>query len=389
MSIKPTQIHAILNNKRDDFTRFDGRVAKSLTKYEQAWQTLSSTPIEALWEWGLTHEGNVGARPLEDFGGTQTGVRRCRLRWGNREQSMVWVKQQIEGITTFAVDGSQIFPTKDVSIPIALVQIGWFENPHSDQQQYCKDIDLDVMTPADLQVRDSSQPVDRLVNVRRFQMETERLVKYIERVGDGSRTLVFFDGALVATFAEALDDSLGKLYVSSLLKLLRASEQYRVPLVGYIDTSYAHDLTTLLESFLGLETASAVHDAQLLNRFMQWGDCTPVFRCDRTGILSDYQEQQDRITFTYLKTNQGYPARLEMPLWMHEAGIVEQVINWVRAEVVVGSGYPYAIETADQTAVLQSKDRQIFFRVLQEWADQQDDLNLRLSRKMVSKVMRR
>ena len=302
---------------------------------------------------------------------------------------MVWVKQQIAGVTTFAVDGSQIFPSKDVSIPIALVQIGWFENPHSDQQPYCKDIDLDVMTPADLQVRDSSQPVDRLVNVRRLQMETERLVQYIAQVQDKDNTLVFFDGSLVATFAEALDDSLGKIYVGCLLKLLRASEQYRVPLVGYIDTSYAHDLTNLLESFIGLEVTSTVHDAQLLNRYMRWGDCTPVFRCDRAGILSDYQEQQDRITFTYLKAHQGYPARLEMPLWMHEAGLVEQVVNWVRAEIIVGSGYPYAIETADQTAVLQSKDRKIFFRVLQEWADQQKDLNLRLSRKMVSKVMRR
>lgn len=389
MSIKPTQIHNILNHKRNDFTRFDGRVSKALTEYQQAWQTLSSMPLETLLSWSLGREGTVGARPLADFDGTQAGVKHCGLRWGNREQSMAWVKQQIQGVTTFAVDGSQIFPSKDVSIPIALVQIGWFENPHSDQQPYCKDIDLDVMTPADLQVRDSSQPVDRLVNVRRFQMETDRLVQYIEQVKDKDKTLVFFDGSLVATFAEALDDSLSQVYVGCLLKLLRASEQYRVPLVGYIDTSYAHDLTTLLAAYLELEGASAVHDAQLLNRYMGWGDCTPVFRCDRTGILSHYEEQQDRITFTYLKAHQGYPARLEMPRWMYETDLVEPVLNWVRAEIVVGSGYPYAIETADQTAVLQSKDRQIFFRVLQEWADQQADLSLRLSRKMISKVMRR
>ena len=49
MSIKPTQIHSILNHKRDDFTRFDGRVSKALTQYQQAWQTLSKTPSEDLW----------------------------------------------------------------------------------------------------------------------------------------------------------------------------------------------------------------------------------------------------------------------------------------------------------------------------------------------------
>ena len=60
----------------------------------------------------------------------------------------------------------------------------------------------------------------------------------------------------------------------------------------------------------------------------------------------------------------------------------------MRGEVIIGSGYPYVIETADQTAVLQSSDRQMFLRILQDWAEQ-ENLNLRLSRKMVSKVRRR
>ena len=77
-----------------------------------------------------------------------------------------------------------------------------------------------------------------------------------------------------------------------------------------------------------------------------------------------------------------------MPLWMYEEGLVDRVMDWVRGEVIIGSGYPYVIETADQTAVLQAEDRQAFFRILQTWAEQ-EDLNLRFSRKMVSKVRRR
>jgi hypothetical protein len=49
---------------------------------------------------------------------------------------------------------------------------------------------------------------------------------------------------------------------------------------------------------------------------------------------------------------------------------------------------PYVIETADQTAVLKVEDRQVFFRILQDWAEQ-EELSLRFSRKMVSKVRRR
>ena len=122
---------------------------------------------------------------------------------------------------------------------------------------------------------------------------------------------------------------------------------------------------------------------------MSWGDRSPLFQCERSGILDTYQEQRDRITFTYLKTTRGgYPARLEMPRWIWETGLVDQVVDWVRAEVIIGGGYPYVIETADQTAVLQAQDRQIFYRMLQDWAEQ-EDLNLRLSRKMVSKARRR
>jgi hypothetical protein len=79
---------------------------------------------------------------------------------------------------------------------------------------------------------------------------------------------------------------------------------------------------------------------------------------------------------------------LELPLWVYEAGLADRVIDWVRGEVVVGSGYPYVIETADQVAVVKNEDRQVFYRILQDWA-QEENLKLRLSRKMVSKVRRR
>ena len=180
-----------------------------------------------------------------------------------------------------------------------------------------------------------------------------------------------------------------RFYVECLLDLLEASQTYQVPLVAYIDTSYAQDLAVMLRTLYDLPESQSIHDAQLLNKYMDWGDRTPMLLCQRAGILADYENQTDQIAFTYLKTNRdSYPARLEMPLWMVKAGLTDRVLDWVRGEVIIGSGYPYVIETADQTAVLQAEDRQNFFRVLQDWADQ-EELNLRFSRKMVSKIRRR
>jgi hypothetical protein len=389
MPLKLSQIHEILNSKRDEFAAFNQETWKQLQNYRAVLANLSAAGEADIRERSIKYPINLGARLLEPLEQATNGVIPSRLVWQSKEQSLAWVRQRLMGITTFAVDGSQIYPGKDLSIPIALVQIGWFENPHLPTGEYEKDIALDVMTPRDLQVGNSGDPVDRRVNMRRFQMETERLIDYIKSHPKAKDCLVFLDGSLIATFAEAFEAQSRKFYVECLLDLLATSQKYEVPLVAYIDTSYAQDLSVMLRTLYDLPASQAIHDAQLLNKYMEWGDRTPLFLCQRSGILSSYEDHADQIAFTYLKTNRdSYPARLEVPLWVYEAGLLDRVIDWVRGEVIIGSGYPYVIETADQTAVLQAADRQAFFKVLQDWAEQ-EDLNLHFSRKMVSKVRRR
>ncbi|NJM97093.1 MAG: DNA double-strand break repair nuclease NurA [Phormidesmis sp. RL_2_1] len=395
MAIKHAQIQAVLNRKRADFASFDASTSSYLEQYRGAWDEWINLSESDRNLWLTEQSGDLGARPLEPMSPKNGGIIRSGLAWDNREQSLAWVKTHLTNVTTFAVDGSQVFPQKDFSVPIALVQIGWFENHHCADGRYEKDILLDVMTPKDL-VADRSQPMDRWINMRRFSMEVQRLIDYIQHAKpralaegrDPEQCLVFFDGSLVLSFAAMLDENLRSPYVDQVLKLLRASEKHQVPLVGYVDTAQSNDITTLLRQRNHLATVRAIHDAKLMNRFMQWGDRTPLMICDRGDILNDYAEMRSRVTFTYLKTNANYPARLELPQWIWEAGRAEAVINQVRAEVIVGNGYPYAIETADQTAVLQSRDRQIFYRTLQDWATQ-ENLQLSLSQKMVSKARRR
>lgn len=395
MPVSSSQIKALLDQKRNAFSAFSRAKFELLHAYNRAWIEFAALPLAQQMAQLEAHTGPVGARPLENmtadkgilpFFFAESGP--LDDRWTNREQSAQWVQTILADITTFAVDGSQISPGKDISIPIALLQIGWFENPHSATRPYKKDVRVDLMTPSELGPN-PAQPVERRVNIRRFQMEVARLVEYINACPEPERTLVFFDGALVVTFAEAFDQESQTAYVQSMLSLLEASCRRRVPLVGYVDTSYARDLTTLLHHTYGLEATEGIHDAQLLARLMEWGDRTAVFQCDRGGVLDQYTDYGDQIAFTYLKTTRdGYPARLEMPRWMWESGHITQYLNWVRGEVVIGGGYPYSIETADQTAVLQGQDKHIFLRVLQDWADR-EAINLRLSRKMVSKQRRR
>ncbi|MGA7935581.1 MAG: DNA double-strand break repair nuclease NurA [Kovacikia sp.] len=380
----------LLNKKRSDFATFDKAALQALERYRTALKDASQESSDELMErLKVFVTSDRGAEPLEVSGDCPNWVIPSGLVWQSREQSHEWVRDRLTDVATFAVDGSQIYPSKDLSIPVALVQIGWFENFHTSDGRYEKDIEVDIMTPHDLKVSSSAEPVDRAVNMRRFEMETERLVRYMQDRANHQNCLAFFDGSLVVTFAEAFDEETRQLYMNCVIQLLQASEKYRVPLVSYIDTSYARDLTLMLQRLYRLPEVNSIHDAPLLWKLMQWGDRTPLFRCRRPGILKHYPgDISNRIAFTYLKTHEGPPVRLELPTWLYEANLHEQVIDWVRCEVIIGGGYPYVIETADQTAVLKAEDRQMFYRLLQEWAEE-ENLTLRLSRKMVSKARRR
>jgi hypothetical protein len=119
---------------------------------------------------------------------------------------------------------------------------------------------------------------------------------------------------------------------------------------------------------------------------MDWGDRSAAYVCAREDAVE--QRYYEDIVFVYLKTTaDGRPARLDVPRWVLDEGVLEHVVDVVRAECVVGNGYPYALETADAVAVITHRDRERFYRVFQEFAERMD-LSLRFSRKATSKTRR-
>jgi hypothetical protein len=387
MPLDPSLILSLLQVKRSEFKGLESQVFEKLKPYRQALLRRSREVIEGVKTVELTDEyDSIYAEPLEK--GDRGWIVKSNLVWQNREQSLQWVRDRLTGIPTFAVDGSQIYPSKDFSIPIAVIQIGWFENFHQENGDYEKDVAVDLITPSQFATLGKGESLDRLVNRRRLELEVRRIIDYMQTHSRQSSRLAFYDGSLIASFAETFDRPTYECYLKTLRQLLKSSQQHQIPLVAYIDTSAAEDTTQMLQRVLGLPPISGVSDPQLLNPLMEWGDRTLLCRCCRPGILKDYQEQANQVTFTYLKTHAGYPVRLELPLWIFEAGLLEEVIDWVRAEAIIGRGYPYAIETADQVTVLRSEDRKLFYRILQDWAEQ-EEIPFRLSRKMVSKAQRR
>ena len=74
-----------------------------------------------------------------------------------------------------------------------------------------------------------------------------------------------------------------------------------------------------------------------------------------------------------------------MPLWVYKQGLVDEVLNVVLAECLVGNGFPYPIEVADSIAVIQHAEKEKFY----EFIEKKISLQIGKSAKLKSKSIRR
>ncbi len=320
----------------------------------------------------------------------------------NHAEARQWAASILSDRVTVAVDGSQIPPPGDPYLPVAAVQAAWFVNWHTLDGRYERQIEFELLTPRDLLktgLENDEVQTEQLINLRRFELEMRTLGDRLESLAGPSGALGLIDSSLVISFAERLPDVLRSRYVHALLGLLRRSEKARIPVIGYVDGSRSRDLLHLLEHGFGLSGVRGLDDAQLLTSRLAWGERTPLLVSARgssdrrqAGILESLEEWRRQIGFVYLKTGaQAPPARLEIPLWVWEDGHLDQVIDLVRAEVIVGNGYPYAIQSADAAVAISSRDREQFQELVARYASRrgQPFANFALSAKGVSKTRRR
>ncbi|MFP4394320.1 MAG: DNA double-strand break repair nuclease NurA [Anaerolineales bacterium] len=402
---QPEKVIAALEAKADHFAGYDGEVDAARERYERALETLADLSREEI-DARLAGIAWPGARPTAEHDAHPGLVIPFEQVWLNHERARAWAKRVLTGVTTVAVDGSQITPTRTISAPVGAVQIGWFINPHSTRQPYVKDIAFEVLAPDELADEDEAVTgfPDWRVNQRRFERECQRLISLMQAFHERARPetptpVFFFDGSLILSFAAQMRPARQRPYVQAVRALLAASERYRVPVVGYVDVSYAKDLISMLGLLVGRSDKSAFSDGALLRSRMGWGDRSTAWICARDDGLSQDGGPggyYDQVAFVYLKTTADRPpARLDLPRWLLAEGEegedkneLERVVDVVRAECIVGNGYPYAIETADAVAVITMQDRERFYRVFQAFIER-EGLPLRFSRKMVSKRGRR
>ncbi|HEX6819372.1 MAG TPA: DNA double-strand break repair nuclease NurA [Ktedonobacterales bacterium] len=421
-----------LARKREHFTGYSDRFGHQLDAYRTALGRLGERYPDAAT---LTHalssaqsnasrQVSLGALPTREFDAWRAAGGRGLLQipfgetFAHHEAARAWA-ERLRGTTTLAVDGSQLLPWRDASVPVALVQAGIFENPHEPPAPYLKDVVTEVLGPdeltgtdpdiADARTGEVLGYSERAVHLRRYELEVKTLIarmkQHARQSGESPNAasvpvVAFYDGSLIVSFALKMPPPYKERYVAASRALLAASQQYRVPVLGYIDTSYARDLVTMLRTLASLPSAGiadpplpdpqGLHDSQLFRAQLGWGERTVAFLSARDDLeRMGYGEQRSDIAFVYFQAALDRPpARIELPRWILDAGLLDGVIDVVRAETIVGNGYPYPIEAADAVAVISMHDRAQFYALFQEWAER-EGLPFTFSRKALSKSRRR
>ncbi len=393
-----------LRNQREDFQNYVREQASDLDFYLTALREIEKLSCAEIVR-KLAHAENVGAIPGDEIDRRKSFTFSFEQHWENHEQARAWAFGILENRTTFAADGSQLYAEKETSLPIAAIQIGWFENPHNSEFGYEKNARFFVLSPEKLLSQDEPVIPETKVGQYRFEAEIDKAKEFLEKKSGwrmrGERMpLAFYDGTLLLSTPHP-DTGLQATFTNKLVELVNFSKATEVPIIGYVDRSYARDLLTMLDTFAFKSDTGIknLHDSTILHAEIEnfspvlksWGDRTCFCYSNRRGLSAflDPQTGKSSVGFTYLQTtSEAAPARIDVPAWIYEQGLVEEVLDTIRAECVIGLGYPYALETADQTAVITMRDREIFLRALQDFANR-EKLNFSVSRKNASKGRRR
>jgi hypothetical protein len=397
-----------LESKREEFLLFDRSWREDVRDYVRRLRALGGRGSREVAD-ALSASKEPGAIPSGELDRAGSIVVPFDKSWRTHEEARRWAIEALEGRVTFAADGSQLVPGRDVSLPVAAVQVAWFENPHTRDGRYEKNVRCALLSPQELlEGYDDRSNADTIVSLRRFRLEVEVLAEWIEskRGWEERRErtpLGFFDGTLMISIALP-KTKLQDAYVEAIVNLVKLSRDARVPIVGFVDQSYARDLIWLLDTLdAGAKSkrSRSLFDSQLLHSSLEadeppvlsaWGSRTIFCHCVRKNsseAFRDEKTQEPLIGFTYLQTTAASaPARMDVPVWIYEAGLLDDVVDTVRAECVSGLGYPYAIEAADEAAVIRGRDREQFLRAVQEFAER-ESLPFGVSRKAASKVRRR
>jgi len=407
MPLYPKKIVEEFESKKEDFRAESmkdksliGKYGKALEEFKQDYSFEEITTKLGKYD----YPGAMPSLEFKDYNSIVVPFKNS-CKWESHESVNNWAKEKIEEKTTIGVDGSQINSTPEFDRPLGFVQVACLKKLHTKDGSYERDVDIEVLTPSDLLTNDGDSNFVRIdeqkVHIRRFEKETGLIRKKIkDEKEEDPPPVLFYDGSLLVWFIEHLDPLKKERYGDAMAKMLAASKEYKVPVIGYIGGSNATEIKSTLQNLdlISKHKNFLIHDYQIIHPLMKnWGDRTILFNSLKSSTLNrlkvsfegrNYDFSRD-IMFTYLKTGRGTQLdRIEMPRWIYEDDMIDYVMDIIRGECCMGRGYPEILQQADADAVINGEDRKNFLKIYQKFAEE-NDIELRWNNKTKSKKRRR
>lgn len=345
-------------------------------------------------------ESFPNALPTEEFESLAglTATFEPAREWRSHEATGRWASDALNGLPTIAVDGSELPPTEELNVPVALTRVAYYVNHHTADAEFDRDTETTLLSPDQLVTTPSAGSYSYVdpdeVKHARYEAEAKIVVELIEEYADASPPpVLLYDGSLNVSYTNLFDDDVTDRYTTAMGNILAASRAHEVPVVGYIAGSRASDVANLVQELnpasLGAEPLPL--DGVLFRPWLEtWGSRTALFVNRRDQSLDELQAQYrgktydfgDRLLFTYLDFGEGdLLERLEVPRWLVEAdppaewasdceSMFEYAYQGVVGEAAVGQGYPEALQQVDADAVLGKAQREQLLQIVQEFGDE-------------------
>ncbi len=199
--------------------------------------------------------------------------------------------------------------------------------------------------------------------------------------------LALLDGSLMQLSLALVPDQKVQAVIAAYGEKLADFERIGVPVIGYVSKPASQSVmraARVLACRAASEGAAqrvapcenrcnrtecsglwTLDDSGLFWELLNEGVRSPVFQNYSPFGVHGATEFWDTMGFCYLATPYEV-ARLEFPLWVEAAGLLDRVQRIVLSQCALGDGYPKALTLADNFAVLRSEDRASYFYLLEQ-----------------------
>ena len=199
--------------------------------------------------------------------------------------------------------------------------------------------------------------------------------------------LALLDGSLMQLSLALVQDPKVQAVIAAYGAKLADFERIGVPVVGYVSKPASQSVMRAARVLACRATREGVEqrvapcetrcgrpecsglwtldDSGLFWELLDEGMRSPVFQNYSPFGVHGSTDFWDTMGFCYLATSYEV-ARLEFPLWVEQADLLDRTQRIVLSQCALGDGYPKALTLAHNFAVLRAEDRASYFYLLEQ-----------------------